>query len=193
MDVAGAIIGLAIAAPLFVLVAIAVRVTSDGPVFFSQIRVGRGGATFRIFKFRSMVTDAEQKRKHLEGLSVYSDQRLFKIPKDPRVTRVGRVLRRTSLDELPQLVNVLLGDMSLVGPRPPLPSEVALYEEHHYSRFEMRPGITGPWQTSGRNEISDFDSVVQLEQEYLRYWSIWRDCAILLKTVPTVLKMRGAH
>jgi lipopolysaccharide/colanic/teichoic acid biosynthesis glycosyltransferase len=124
---------------------------------------------------------------------MYGDLRLFKVKNDPRVTRIGGFLRRTSLDELPQLWNVLRGDMSLVGPRPPLPCEVELYEEHHYTRFDMRPGITGPWQVSGRNRITDFDAVLQLEFGYLRQWSIWKDFGILLRTVPEVLKMKGAH
>ncbi|MGH7712878.1 MAG: sugar transferase, partial [Gemmatimonadaceae bacterium] len=125
--------------------------------------------------------------------SIYSDRRLFKIPNDPRITKVGRWLRRTSLDELPQLVNVLKGEMSLVGPRPPLPCEVELYEAHHYARFDVKPGITGPWQVAGRNEVTDFERVVTLETEYIRSWSILKDLVILLRTIPAVLEMRGAH
>jgi lipopolysaccharide/colanic/teichoic acid biosynthesis glycosyltransferase len=120
-------------------------------------------------------------------------QRLFKVPGDPRVTRVGRWLRRTSLDELPQLLNVVRGDMSLVGPRPPLPSEVELYEEHHYARFDVKPGLTGPWQVNGRNAIGSFEDVVKLETTYIRDWSLWSDVRILLKTIGAVLGMRGAH
>lgn len=109
------------------------------------------------------------------------------------MTRIGGWLRRTSLDELPQLVNVLRGEMSLVGPRPPMPSEVALYEAHHYARFDVKPGITGPWQVAGRNQVTDFEEVVRLEQDYIQNWSLSRDFAILLQTVPAVLRMRGAH
>jgi lipopolysaccharide/colanic/teichoic acid biosynthesis glycosyltransferase len=146
-----------------------------------------------ITKFRSMVEDAESRRGALAESSMYPDPRLFKVKQDPRVTRVGTFLRRTSLDELPQLINVLRGEMSLVGPRPPLPSEVDLYEEHHYTRFDMKPGMTGPWQVSGRNAITDFEEVIQLETAYIRDWVIWKDLAILLKTIPVVFTMRGAH
>ena len=117
---------------------------------------------FRIVKFRTMVDGAEARRDELLEQSVYRDARLFKVPSDPRTTRLGRWLRRTSLDELPQLVNVLRGEMSLVGPRPPLPSEVALYEAHHYARFDVKPGMTGPWQIAGRNEVTDFEQVVEI-------------------------------
>src|SRR5207247_10154522 len=133
-----------------------------------------------------------ERREELQQQSIYTDRRLFKIVDDPRVTRLGSLLRRTSLDELPQLVNVLRGDMSLVGPRPPLPSEVALYEAHHYARFDVKPGITGPWQVGGRNQLTDFERVVALGTEYIRDWSLARDLSILLRTVPVVLLMRGA-
>ncbi|MBA3465972.1 MAG: sugar transferase, partial [Gemmatimonadaceae bacterium] len=118
--------------------------------------------------------------------------RVFKIPNDPRITTLGRFLRRSSLDELPQLLNVLEGDMSMVGPRPPLASEVELYEEHNYTRFDMKPGITGPWQVAGRNVVTNFDEIVAMETEYLTDWSLLKDFSILLKTVPAVLSMKGA-
>jgi lipopolysaccharide/colanic/teichoic acid biosynthesis glycosyltransferase len=124
---------------------------------------------------------------------VYADGRLFKIKDDPRITRLGALLRRTSLDELPQLWNVLRGEMSLVGPRPPLASEVALYEAHHYARFDVKPGITGPWQVNGRSTVTEFEEVVRLESEYIRGWTIWKDVALLVRTVPAVLFMRGAQ
>jgi exopolysaccharide biosynthesis polyprenyl glycosylphosphotransferase len=178
LDLASASLGLIVLAPLFAVIALAVKLSSSGPVLFRQQRVGRGGAIFMITKFRSMVEDAESRRESLE---------------EPRVTRVGTFLRRTSLDELPQLLNVLRGEMSLVGPRPPLPSEVDLYEEHHYTRFDMKPGMTGPWQVSGRNTITDFEEVIRLETAYMREWAIWKDLAILLKTIPVVFTMRGAH
>ncbi len=192
IDVAGASIGLLLIAPVIVLVGCAVRVSSAGPVLFTQERVGQGGRTFRIYKFRTMVADADAKRAGLASESLYGDARLFKLARDPRVTPLGAWLRRTSLDELPQLWNVLRGDMSLVGPRPPLPSEVALYAEHHYARFYMKPGMTGPWQVSGRNTITEFDHVVQLERNYMRGWTMWRDVEILLRTVPAVMRMTGA-
>jgi len=193
LDVVGAVVGLVFLSPLLALVAVAVKVASRGPVFFTQQRIGQGGRRFRIIKFRTMVDGAERHRDQLLARSLYSDARLFKIPDDPRVTRLGRLLRRTSLDELPQLVNVLRGEMSLVGPRPPLPSEVDLYEEHHYARFDAKPGITGPWQVSGRNGITNFETVMQLEREYIRGWSLARDVKIMFKTVPAVLRMKGAH
>jgi exopolysaccharide biosynthesis polyprenyl glycosylphosphotransferase len=193
LDVVGAIIGLFVLSPLFGVIALLVKRDSRGPVFFRQTRVGRGGRRFEIVKFRTMRVGAERELNSLQSQSVYADGRLFKVEDDPRVTRVGSWLRHTSLDELPQLFNVLRGDMSLVGPRPPVPNEVELYEEHHYARFDVKPGMTGPWQVSGRNDVRDFEKVVALESEYIRNWSLARDVAILLRTIPVVLDMRGAH
>jgi len=193
VDLVGASVGLVIAAPVMVAVAVAIKLDSSGPVFFAQDRVGRGGKRFKVVKFRTMVRDAEARRDVLLGQNIYPDPRLFKMPADPRVTKLGRWLRRTSLDELPQLWNVMKGDMSLVGPRPPLPSEVALYEAHHYARFDVKPGMTGPWQVNGRNEIRDFEKVVALESEYIRNWSLAADVILLLRTLPAVLTSRGAH
>jgi lipopolysaccharide/colanic/teichoic acid biosynthesis glycosyltransferase len=193
VDIIGATIGLLVLSPVLTVLSILVWLQSRGPVFFTQERVGQGGSRFRIIKFRTMVDGAEKRRDELLSRSVYHDARLFKMRDDPRMTWVGRWLRRTSLDELPQLINVLRGDMSLVGPRPPLPSEVALYEEHHYARFDVKPGITGPWQVAGRNDITDFEHVIRLETEYIRHWSIGRDVIMLLRTVPALLNMRGAH
>ena len=192
LDVLVAGIGMALLSPLFLMVGIAVYISSPGPMFFRQTRVGLGGRLFKITKFRSMVHDAEAKREDLSTMSIYSDPRLFKVKDDPRVTRLGAFLRRSSLDELPQLWNAFIGSMSLVGPRPPLPCEVELYEEHHYTRFDVKPGITGPWQVNGRNLITDFEEVIRLETDYIREWSIWKDLGLLLKTVPAVLYMRGA-
>ena len=193
VDLIGASLGLILASPLMLLAAILIRRDSPGPIFFAQERVGRGGRLFRIFKFRTMRVGAEQARDELLSQSVYQDPRLFKMVSDPRVTKIGRWMRRTSIDELPQLWNVLKGEMSLVGPRPPLPSEVVLYEAHHYARFDVKPGITGPWQVSGRNQITDFEKIVAMETEYIREWSILRDLNILRRTVLVVLQMRGAH
>jgi exopolysaccharide biosynthesis polyprenyl glycosylphosphotransferase len=193
MDLLVATVGLLVLSPLFLLLAALVKLDSPGPVLFRQQRVGRGGRRFEILKFRTMVQNAEEQRAELVGQSIYADLRLFKLRADPRVTRLGGWLRRASLDELPQLVNVLVGNMSLVGPRPPLPAEVELYERHHYARFDVKPGITGPWQVNGRNEVTDFEDVVRLEQDYIRSWSLVGDLLILLKTVPAVLRMRGAH
>jgi len=193
LDLIGAGIGLVVLSPVIAMLAVLIKLGSPGPVFFTQERVGQGGRRFKIFKLRTMVDGAEGKRDELLSQSVYGDPRLFKVPSDPRMTRLGRWLRQTSLDELPQLVNVLRGDMSLVGPRPPLPCEVALYEAHHYARFDVKPGMTGPWQVAGRNDVTDFERVVALETEYIRNWSLASDVAILLRTTPAVLRMDGAH
>ena len=192
-DLAVALTGLVALSPLILAVALAIKLSSPGPIFFRQRRCGRHGREFGMVKFRTMVNGAEKRRDELLSSSLYSDPRLFKMPRDPRITRLGRWLRRTSIDELPQLVNVLRGQMSLVGPRPPLPSEVALYEEHHYARFDVKPGITGPWQVAGRNQITDFERVVALETHYIREWSLLNDLSILLRTVWVVAQMRGAH
>ena len=193
IDVVGSLVGLVVLSPLFAFIAVRIKLDTPGPVLFSQERVGREGRRFRILKFRTMACDAEQHREELLERSIYADRRLFKIPNDPRITKIGGWLRRTSLDELPQLVNVLKGEMSLVGPRPPMPCEVELYEAHHFARFDARPGITGPWQVSGRNDVRDFEKVVALESEYIRNWSLLADLAVLVRTVPIVIQMRGAH
>jgi exopolysaccharide biosynthesis polyprenyl glycosylphosphotransferase len=193
LDIIVAGLGMILLSPVFVLTSLAVYISSPGPIFFRQTRVGLGGRPFRILKFRSMVPDAESRLDDLTPKSLYSDRRLFKVKDDPRVTRLGTFLRRSSLDELPQLWNAFIGNMSLVGPRPPLPSEVDLYEEHHYTRFDVKPGITGPWQVNGRNTITDFEKVIRLETDYIREWTIWKDLGLLLRTIPVVLNMRGAH
>lgn len=192
-DVIAALAGLVVLSPLYLVIAATVRVSSPGPAIFRQVRVGRGGRQFSIYKFRSMTRDAESRRGEVELQNVYGDERLFKAAHDPRMTKLGAILRRTSLDELPQLWNVLRGDMSLVGPRPPLPTEVARYEEHQYARFEMKPGLTGPWQVGGRNTITRFEDVIRLETDYMRHWHLGKDLAILLRTLPVVMKMDGAH
>jgi exopolysaccharide biosynthesis polyprenyl glycosylphosphotransferase len=190
MDLAISLPALILLSPLLALIAISIKLDSRGPALFRQVRVGKEGRCFKLAKFRTMVDDAE--RLTAELMEQSSDPNWLFLEHDPRVTRVGRVLRATSLDELPQLWNVLRGEMSLVGPRPPLPREVAQYKTRHYVRFEVAPGITGPWQVSGRNEITDFETVVELEQNYIAGWTVWRDLALLLRTVPAVLSMRGA-
>jgi exopolysaccharide biosynthesis polyprenyl glycosylphosphotransferase len=192
VDLSGAVAGLVLLSPLLLAVWIAIRLTSRGPVLFRQVRVGLGGDPFVMMKFRTMVADAESQQMELEQANVYSTEPLFKHPNDPRMTRVGLFLRKSSLDELPQLLNVLRGEMSLVGPRPALPAEVRRYEQHHFVRFEVLPGITGPWQVSGRNSITSFEDVVQLEASYIRGWTVWRDLTILARTIPAVLSMKGA-
>lgn len=192
-DVVGAVFGLILAAPLMLLVAAAVKLDSHGPVFFRQRRVGLGGRSFTIWKFRCMYADAEERKHELAHLNIYGNPKLFKLPRDPRVTRVGRFLRRSSLDELPQLLNVLNGDMSLVGPRPPVPDEVESYEPHHFARLSVVPGITGPWQVGGRNLITDFEVVVEMEKAYIASWSLVLDAKILVRTVGVVLRGWGAY
>jgi len=193
IDLLLASIALILLAPAMIAVALAIKVDSRGPVFFRQQRVGLGARTFTIWKFRSMYLDSESQRKELGRLNAYGNPRLFKIHGDPRITRVGRFLRRTSLDELPQLFNVLSGEMSLVGPRPPLPSEVETYEPHHFERLTVVPGITGPWQVGGRNLITDFEKVVRMERAYIRSWSLVLDMKIMLRTVKVVITGEGAY
>jgi len=179
--------------PAFVVIAVAIKIDSPGTVFFRQIRVGQFGRDFSILKFRTMVQDAENIRTPLESLTPDAGNKvLFKMKSDPRVTPVGRILRGLSLDELPQLVNVFLGKMSLVGPRPPLPSEVATYEGGTHRRLAAKPGITGLWQISGRSDL-DWDESVKLDLQYVENWSPIVDILILLKTLPAVLDGKGAY
>lgn len=192
VDVTLAGLALLVISPLLLVIAVAIRLDSPGPVLFGQMRVGVGGRPFRMWKFRTMVQDADQIKAQLAHLNESGDPRLFKITADPRVTRVGRWLRRSSLDELPQLFNVLRGEMSLVGPRPFFPEDMDLYEEHHFERLQVLPGITGLWQVSGRSDIRDFEKVVELDREYIRRWSIGLDLKILAKTLPAVLRQDGA-
>src|SRR5512143_2092784 len=192
LDVAGALAGLGLTAFLYPFIALAIRLDSPGPVFFRQVRVGENGRLFTCWKFRSMHWSAEQQKRELISLNEMSGA-LFKIRNDPRVTRVGKFLRRTSLDELPQFWNVLRGEMSLVGTRPPTPEEVAGYEYKHRKRICIKPGITGLWQVSGRNEIRNFDEVVRLDIEYIDQWSLWLDVKILLKTFRVLLARNGAY
>jgi exopolysaccharide biosynthesis polyprenyl glycosylphosphotransferase len=190
-DVLISSLGLLLLAPLLVAVAVAIKLTSRGPVIFRQERIGLRGRSFTLLKFRTMVAGADQL---LDGLREHNeaDGPLFKLRHDPRVTRVGQVLRHYSIDELPQLVNVLKGEMSLVGPRPPLASEVALYEEWQLDRLEVRPGITGLWQVSGRSELS-FEDYVRLDLFYVENWSVAYDLFILSKTIPLLVSARGAY
>ena len=191
IDVTVSLVGLAFLSPLMALIAVLIKVESRGPIYFRQIRSGLNGRRFVLLKFRSMVHDAERQRKALEGLNEMSGP-VFKIRNDPRITRIGAFLRRTSLDEFPQLWNVLRGDMSLVGPRPPLPSEVQRYERWQRRRLSMKPGITCLWQVSGRNAIG-FDEWMKLDMEYIDNWSLRLDFKILAKTIPAVIFTRGAH
>jgi exopolysaccharide biosynthesis polyprenyl glycosylphosphotransferase len=190
IDIVGALVGLVVAAPVIGIAALAIRLTSRGSIFFRQIRCGLHGRPFAMIKLRTMVNDAEARRKDVLYLNEMGGP-VFKIEKDPRVTPVGRWLRVFSIDELPQLWNILVGDMSLVGPRPPLPSEVAQYETSERRRLSMRPGLTCLWQVSGRNQIA-FDEWVKLDLQYIDGWSISNDLRILLLTVPAVLGGGGS-
>lgn len=192
IDVVGALSGLFLLAPVFLLVAIAIKLDSPGAVIFKQRRVGLNGLEFDMYKFRSMVVDAEARKAELLALNEMKDGPIFKIARDPRVTGVGRFIRRTSLDEFPQLVNVLLGQMSLVGPRPPLPSEVAHYSPEQWQRLSVIPGATGLWQVSGRSNLDSFKAMVGLDLDYIRNWSVLGDIRIIMKTVKVVLKMEGS-
>ncbi len=187
-----AAVALLLLSPVFLALALAVRLTSAGPALFRQVRVGRAGGTFVMLKFRSMYTDAEERQAELRDQSDHGDGVLFKMRDDPRVTRVGRMLRKYSLDELPQLINVLLGTMSLVGPRPPLPLEVARYEDHVHRRLLVKPGLTGLWQISGRSDLS-WDESVQLDLRYVENWSLGEDLFILWKTARAVAAGSGAY
>jgi exopolysaccharide biosynthesis polyprenyl glycosylphosphotransferase len=178
-------------APLLAGIAIAIRLDSPGPVLFRQRRAGQSGRTFHMLKFRSMYLDAEQRLEALRAMNEMSGP-VFKMANDPRVTPVGRFLRKTSLDELPQFWNVLTGDMSIVGPRPPIPAEVRQYRRWQRRRLSMKPGITCIWQISGRNNI-DFDQWMELDLQYIDHWSLWMDFQICAKTIPAVLSARGAH
>jgi exopolysaccharide biosynthesis polyprenyl glycosylphosphotransferase len=190
LDILGAIGVLILTAPIWIAAAIAIKLDSPGPIFFAQKRCGLYGREFSLWKFRTMGRDAEARKAELQARNEKSGP-VFKITHDPRVTRVGRVLRRYSIDELPQLLNVLAGEMSLVGPRPPVPAEVAKYELDHRGRLSMRPGITCLWQVSGRNQI-EFEDWVKLDLEYIERWSLLLDFQILLATLPAVVSGRGA-
>lgn len=178
-------------APLLVAIAVAIRLDSRGPAVFKQRRVGKNGKCFTFYKFRSMYNDAERRRREMQHLNEVSGP-VFKVRNDPRITRVGHILRRLSLDELPQLFNVLKGDMSIVGPRPPLPEEVELYEPWHLRRLAVTPGITCFWQVQGRSKIG-FDDWVRMDLEYIARRSLLLDMHIILKTVPAVFSGDGAY
>jgi exopolysaccharide biosynthesis polyprenyl glycosylphosphotransferase len=190
-DVLASALALLALAPVFLGITIAIRLDSPGPVFFRQRRVGLNGRVFEMLKFRSMYRDAEQR---LEALRAQNEMTgpVFKMKNDPRVTKVGRFLRKTSLDEFPQFWNVLKGEMSVVGPRPPIPAEVREYKRWQRRRLSVKPGITCLWQISGRNNV-DFDRWMELDLDYIDRWSLWGDLAICLKTIPAVLSTRGAR
>jgi len=190
MDIVGASLALLFGWPLFALIALAIKLDSPGPVLFTQERVGKDYKRFTIYKFRSMRVGAEEELESLKEAVEHNDV-TFKLRDDPRMTRVGRFLRRFSLDEMPQFINALKGEMSLVGPRPPIPAEVAQYQPWHLKRLTVPPGLTGMWQVSGRSELT-FDEMVLLDLYYIEHWSPWLDFAIILRTIPTALLGDGA-
>jgi len=192
VDVCVSAVLLVLFAPVLLVLAIAVKLDSPGSSMFLQERAGLGGRRFRMFKFRTMREGSDVEKEDLAHLNQSGDKRLFKIREDPRTTRLGRVLRRWSLDELPQLVNVLIGEMSLVGPRPFFESDFEEYEDHHFRRLDAKPGITGLWQVSGRSEMLDFEDVIYLDRQYIEQWSFWLDVSILFRTIPAVLRRTGA-
>ena len=192
LDIVGSLVGCIISIPIIAIVAIPLKLESPGPLVFKQRRVGRNGRVFYIHKLRSMYIDAEERKKELMAKNEMNGL-MFKMQDDPRITKVGKFIRKTSIDELPQFFDVLRGDMSLVGTRPPTLDEYKQYESHHKRRLSMKPGITGLWQVSGRSNIENFEDVVKLDVKYIDNWSLWQDIKILLKTVWVVLAGRGAE
>lgn len=191
IDVVCSFLGVLVLSPLFIIIAIIIKTTSKGPVFFSQKRVGKNGKEFDMYKFRSMVVNAEELKEKLAAQNEMSGP-MFKMKDDPRVTKVGKFIRKTSIDELPQLWNVLKGDMSLVGPRPSLPKEVAQFEDWMYKRLEVKPGLTCYWQVSGRNNI-DFEDWMKLDIKYVDERSTWIDIKLIFKTVGVLFGDKNAH
>jgi lipopolysaccharide/colanic/teichoic acid biosynthesis glycosyltransferase len=192
LDIVLSAAGLLVLSPLLLLIALAVAVTSPGPIFYEWRVLGRRGRPFRGYKFRTMVVNADALKSEILAFNEMSGP-AFKMKNDPRVTRLGRLLRKYSLDELPQLYSVLKGDMSLVGPRPPSPEEFAAFAPHHRGKLAVTPGITCLWQVNGRSHITSFDEWAALDLQYIREWSLWLDLRILLRTIPAVLRGHGAY
>ena len=204
IDIIGSVIGCLFTCVIFIFVAPVIYINSPGPIIFAQERVGKNGKPFKMYKFRSMYMDAEERKSEFMKDNKMGDGKMFKLDFDPRVIGnkilpdgtkkkgIGDFIRRTSLDEFPQFFNVLKGDMSIVGTRPPLLSETSLYELHHRARLAIKPGITGLWQVSGRSDIIDFEEVVRLDTEYIRNWNLGLDLKILIKTVPVVFRRDGS-
>ena len=192
VDVVLSLLALILLSPLFIIIALIIKLSSPGPVFFVQTRVGQYGRPFRFYKFRSMYLDAEKRKKDLLAQNQSADGVIFKMKNDPRITPIGKILRRTSMDELPQFLNVLFNDMSLVGPRPPVPSEVQMYTLDERKRLNVKPGLTCLWQISGRSDVP-FKQQVSLDKEYIRSWSLKQDLWILLRTIPAILSGKGAY
>ncbi len=193
VDIFGGLFGVIVTLPIMLVTAIAIKLDSPGPVLFKQTRVGQNGRVFKIYKFRSMYIDAEERKKELMAANEIQGGVMFKMKNDPRITRVGKVIRKLSIDELPQFFNIVGGSMSLVGTRPPTLDEVEKYKRNHWRRISIKPGLTGMWQVSGRSKISDFDEIVEMDVDYIDNWSIWLDLKIILKTVLVVLKHDDAY
>lgn len=191
MDIAGSFVGLCITGVAVIVIGPIIKIQSPGPIFFSQIRVGKNGRRFRIYKFRSMYTDAEERKQELMKQNKMNGF-MFKMDNDPRITPIGKFIRKTSIDELPQFWNIIKGDMSLVGTRPPTVDEFEQYETHHRVRLSIKPGLTGLWQVSGRSDIVDFEEVVKLDEQYIREWNLGLDLKILWQTVLVVLGRKGS-
>jgi exopolysaccharide biosynthesis polyprenyl glycosylphosphotransferase len=192
MDVVISIFGVIVTSPIMLITALAIKLDSPGPVIFKQKRVGQNGRVFEILKFRSMCQDAEDRKRELADKNEM-DGLMFKIKNDPRVTKVGKFIRKTSIDELPQFFNVLSGSMSIVGTRPPTIDEVSKYTAKQWRRISIKPGITGMWQTNGRNTITNFNDVVELDTKYIDEWSLWLDVKIMLKTVIEVFRHKNVY
>ncbi len=193
MDICGGLVGILISSPIMLVTAIAIKLDSPGPVLFKQTRVGQNGRQFKIYKFRSMYIDAEERKKELMAQNEIEGGVMFKMKDDPRITKVGKVIRKLSIDELPQFFNVVQGTMSLVGTRPPTLDEVEKYKRNQWRRISIKPGLTGMWQVSGRSKVQNFDDIVELDTEYIDNWSLWLDIKILLKTVLVLLKHNDAY
>jgi len=193
IDIIMAAVGLVIVSPLMLITAVCIKLETPGPVFFKQQRAGRNGKIFIIYKFRSMYSDAEDRKEELKSQNKIKDGMMFKMDEDPRITKVGAFIRRNSIDELPQLINVLKRDMSLVGTRPPTLDEVKKYAPEHWRRISIMPGITGMWQVSGRSAIVDFEEVVSLDNKYIDNWSLGLDISILFRTVGVLISRYGAN
>jgi len=192
LDIVGSLVGIILLSPVFIFTALAIYINDPGHIFYTQVRVGKNGRHFKFLKFRSMVMNADKLKDKLLQQNESNDGVIFKMKKDPRITATGRIIRKYSIDELPQLFNVLVGDMSLVGPRPALPREVAEYTLEDRKRLHAMPGITGIWQISGRSDIP-FKEQVELDKEYIKSKSIMKDIIILIKTIPAVITGKGAY
>lgn len=192
VDIIGSLIGIIVFSPIMLGTTLAIKLDSKGPVIFKQQRVGMNGRHFNMYKFRSMCIDAEEKKKELMQQNEMGNGFMFKMKDDPRITKVGKFIRKTSIDELPQFFNVLIGDMSLVGTRPPTVDEVEQYERRHWRRISIKPGITGMWQVSGRSTITDFEEIVELDTKYIDCWDVFMDFKIMIQTVLQVVLRKGA-